>query len=291
MALLRSSCGHRLAAALSLMLVASGCTSSGEGFSLDAAVKALVPQPAGTVMQDAVLSENPDVRRKALHTMSRWKNADDSMVALVGITLLGETDTMTRVQAARTLGAWGNPLGLGYLAIALTGKSFEATESTGPQGELVLPTIPDRSPFVRGAAAEALGTIRGDEAIEPLAAGLHTDTDPDVRIRCARSLRHHRHVAAARALLLGLADDDLVVRVTSRDSLGYMTGQDLGDDAKAWDTYLAGSETPLADYGNAPRRKRSTRSAWLHLSKDRQAKIREIFSDLFPLERKDGPFD
>ena len=279
-----------LTAALVLVSVA-GCASNGEGFSLDAFVKGLLPSSSGDVLEESVLSADPDVRRKALYAMSKWKESDAELVTLVGITLLGEKDMMTRVQAARTLGAWADPEGLGYLSIALTGDSSDADMALGTEGGLTLPKVADRSKFVRGEAAKALGNIPEDGAVASLVAALRTDVDRDVRIRCVRALRHHRNVAAAKALILALADNCLAVRVTARESLEYMTGQDLGDDPAAWDAYVSGTDAPLADYGNRPTRKRATQSTWFHISEDRRTRIKEIFSDLFPLERKEGPFD
>ena len=276
---------HRVVTVAIVLASVAGCASN------DAFLKGVLPGPPGDVLQESVLSPEPDVRRKALYAMSKWKKPDAELVTLVGITLLGEKDMMTRAQAARTLGVWGHPEGLGYLSIALTGDSLDADMTLATESGLALPKGADRSKFVRGEAAKALGSTPDDGAVAPLVTALRTDVDQDVRIRCARALRHHRSVEAARALILGLADSRLAVRVTARDSLEYMTGQDLGDDPAAWDAYVSGSDAPLADYGNRPTRKRATESTWFHISEERRTRIKEIFSDLFPLERKEGPFD
>lgn len=284
-----------MTARLGIILVAAalsavcGCTSD-EGFSLDTWMKNLGGRSPEEVLQDSVLATSADARRQALYKMSKWKKPGEGHVTLVGLSLLGDKDMMTRSQAARTLGAWADPRGVGYLSIALAGEVKGVDVAPEETGGVQLPKTPDVSKFVRGSAAEALARVASDEAVASLVQGLRHDTDLDVRMRCARALRHHRHVGAAQALLLGLADRDLGVRTTSTDSLRFMTGEDFGQDGETWNRYLSETESPLAAYGREPKVKRTTAS-WLDFSQERKAKIREIFSDLFPLERKEGPFD
>ena len=242
------------------------------------------------VLEDSVLSPVADVRRDALYRMRRWDSADTELVTLVGLALLGDRDAMVRSQAARTLGAWAHPGAVPYLWTALAGDTGREDQPEAPDTEIKLPQTPDTSKFVRVDCAKALGGFSEPEAVVPLVHSLGLDTDLDVRIECARALRHHRRGEAARGPLIGLADRDLAVRTTSSESLRFMTREDFGPDAEAWGTFLRDSESPLAAYGHEPKVKRSS-AAWFDLSQERKAKIREIFSDLFPLERKEGPFD
>lgn len=275
-------------------LVLAGCSPSDEGFSLDKFAKSLIPASPSEVLDDSMLSPSADKRREALYKMSKWKNVDESYVGLVGLAILGEKDTMTRAQAARTLGAWGKPYGTAYLSVALAGKiegvEFPETVEYLSRLGVALPTVADRSKLVRRNAAAGLAMMKTDEAVKSLVHGLRYDSDVDVRLQCARSLSRHRHTEAAPGLLLGLIDSDLAVRVAAAESLQYMTGQNLGQDVKAWEAFLAKSESPLAQYGHKVRVKRN-KALWFDLSQERKAKIMEIFSDLFPLERKEGPFD
>lgn len=271
-----------------------GCSPSGEGFSLDKFAKGLMPASPSDVLDDSMLSPSADKRREALYKMSKWKNVDEGYVGLVGLAVLGEKDTMTRAQAARTLGAWGKPHGTAYLSVALIGKvgevQFPETAEYLAQLGVNLPTTADKSTFVRRDAATGLAGMETDEAVTSLVHGLRTDRDVDVRSQCARSQGRHQHIEAAHGLLLGLIDGDLAVRIAAAESLQYMTGQNLGQDVKAWEAFLAESDTPLAQYGHKVRVKRN-KASWFDFSQERKAKIMEIFSDLFPLERKEGPFD
>ena len=273
-----------------LALALPGC-GDGQGFSLD---KAMAPKSAARIADESMLAPEADVRRQALYEMSKWKDVDAGLVNLVGLAVLGEKDVMARAQAARTLGQWARPEGAAYLSVALAGQ-FEGLDFPEAREHLVklgvtMPRTPDDSKFVRRDAAWALGHLQSDEAVKSLVRALQFDADADVRIECARTLRQHKHPAAAQGLLLGLADRDLAVRVLSAESLQYMTGQKLGLDVAAWDKFLSSTESPLADYGTKVKVTRSS-AKWIDFSQEKKARIREIFSDLFPLERKEGPFD
>jgi hypothetical protein len=288
--LYRVSAPALLAALALCALAAAGCRS-GREFSLDAFVKGLLPASPGEVMQKSVVAPEPDERRRALYQMSRWRDADVELVSLVGMALLGEPDAMTRAQAARTLGAWGHPNGATYLAVALAGEAPEVAggeQDAGPPP--ALPKVPDGSKFVRIECAAALGEHHGAEALQALGRALRSDADGDVRIASARALRYHQDTSAVRGLMGALADEDVAVRATAVESLSYLTGRDFGSDADAWAQFFAESAAPFAECGQGPEPERSSAS-WLHFSEDRKAKVREIFSDLFPLERKKGPFD
>ena len=292
-ALLPAGAGVVLILATALLLPGCG-DGEGDGFSLDKAVKDLAPKPAAQIADESMLAPEADKRRDALHEMSKWKDVDAGLVNLVGLAVLGEKDVMARAQAARTLGQWARPEGVAYLSVALAGRfegvDFpEARENMTKLG-VTMPTTPDSSKFVRRDAASALGNIQSDDSVKSLVRALQFDADVDVRIECARTLRRHKHPAAAQGLLLGLADRDLAVRVLSAESLQFMTGQKLGLDVAAWDKFLSSTEAPLADYGSKVKVTRSS-AKWIDFSQEKKARIREIFSDLFPLERKEGPFD
>jgi HEAT repeat protein len=245
-------------------------------------------------MEESLSPYPADTRRKALYEMSSWKDVDRSLVLHVGLALLAEPDDMARAQAARTLGTWGTPDALPYLSVALVGAidGVAFTDTVAELNELgiAMPEKLDRSKFVRRGAAWGLANVTGDNAVRSLVHAVQFDIEPDVRMQCARSLGQHRHVDAARGLILALADPDLGVRTLAADSLEHMTGRDLGQDPEAWALYFTETDMPLAHYGSDVKIDRS-QTSWIDLSEDRKAKIREIFSDLFPLERKEGPFD
>ncbi|NIA22482.1 MAG: hypothetical protein GWP05_11080 [Anaerolineaceae bacterium] len=254
-----------------LMLVALwliGCDRE-KKYTLMDLISRVMPKDRPAVLQEAIVAEDADIRREAIHKMSKWKDASDEMVELVGLTLLGDPDRMVRAQAAQTLGVWANPASL----------------------ECLIKTVrTDDDAFVRADCAAALGRLESDEVSDVLADRLRFDGNADVRIACAKALKLHRGKAAAEGLLPGLMDRDLAVRGAAEQALRFMTGQDLGGKPDPWRKFLSEADDPLAEYGHPPKRKKR-RDQRVDPDAEKKAKIRQIFKDLFPLERKKGPFD
>lgn len=292
----RSASRHcvRTAAILLVAVVAlAGCAEQDRpGFTLQGFIADLLPQSPQEVLAESVESPDLDQRRRSIMEMANWDDANEGLVTLVGMTLMTERDTMTRAQAAQTLGMWGDRRGALFLAVALTGMPPQEKIELKTDVLSTMPNLPDRSKFVRMEAAYALGKLDPAVSVGPLATSLQTDPDLDVRMAAAHALGRHQSEDAVQAVLIGMVDDDLAVRVAALDSLRYMTGQDFGRDVEAWLNYLNSAEQPLADYGESPVEPHRTESSvWQVFSDERKAKIREIFNDLFPLERREGPFD
>ena len=83
--------------ALCLAMYGTGCKTEGEGMQLDQIMAAMGPKPKRQVLEESIQSAEPDARRKALREMGKWNDADRGLVTLVGLTVLGDSDTMTRV--------------------------------------------------------------------------------------------------------------------------------------------------------------------------------------------------
>jgi len=245
-----------------------GCDREKE-YTLMDVIRRVMPKDRPTVLQEAIVAEDADTRREAIHRMSKWKDASDEMVELVGLTLLGDPDRMVRAQAAQTLGVWANPASL---------ECLTKTVRT------------DDDAFVRADCAAALGCLESDEATDLLADRLQFDGNADVRIACAKALKLHRKRSAAEGLLPGLMDRDLAVRGAAEQALRFMTGQDLGGETAPWGKFLSEAGDPLAEYGHPPKRKKR-QDQRVDPGAEKKARIRQIFKDLFPLERKKGPFD
>lgn len=226
--------------------------------------------PRAEVLENSVNLENADARREAFYQMGKWDTPEGEILNLVELTLLGETDPLVRTQVARTLGIWAAESSVDELATCLE---------------------KDPAPQVRAECARSLGEISTPEARAALVGALRKDRQSAVRVAAAQALRHHGDVESGQALaeVLGTQERDAAVRYYAADSLRYLTGQDFGYDAQGWSDFLAEAENPLADYGKPPKhRKIAEPPATVN---GEQSKTREILGDLFPLERKEGPFD
>ncbi len=93
------------------------------------------------------------------------------------------------------------------------------------RGDISLPlqALEDRRPAVRRAAAEALGALRDERAVEPLLRALE-DRRPAVRRAVARALGQLGDARAVGPLLRALEDEDWTVRRATAEALG-----ELGD--------------------------------------------------------------
>jgi len=254
---------------LSMVMVATvGCDREKE-YTLMGLIRRVMPKDRPAVLRDAIVAEDADTRREAVHRMRKWKDPSDEMVELIGLTLLGDSDRMVRAQAARTLGTWASPASMEYLSKALRTDDDE---------------------FVRADCAAALGRLESEEATDQLVDRLRFDSNADVRVACAKALKLHRKPSAAEGLVPGLLDRDLAVRGAAEQGLRFMTGQDLGTEPAAWRQFLSQTDDPLTRYGRPPKRKKR-KDQRVDPGAEKKAKIRQIFKDLFPLERKKGPFD
>jgi hypothetical protein len=267
----------------------AGCDQDDKGFDINTTVAKMMPKPHKTILEESVVSPDPDVRRKALYDMAKWQDRQPGLIELVGLTVLGDSDAMVRAQAARTLGAWGDKAGTPYLVKGLTGDMSTFSVKSGASA-MVLTKIADSNKFVRIDCARSLGHIPTEDSTKQLVNALRLDPDADVRIASAEALREHRNLAAANGLIVALKDGDLAVAGSARDSLGYLTGRDLGPDPQDWLKFLAETKDPLAGYGHTPKRV-TTAIEKVDPNAAKKARIMDIFRDLFPLERKVGPFD
>ncbi|MEX2185333.1 MAG: HEAT repeat domain-containing protein [Pirellulales bacterium] len=107
---------------------------------------------------------------------------------------------------------------------------------------------PDPDAEVRVAICESWGHIGGDEARSMLASALANDTDGDVRIQAACSLGEFKDSGNMQSLAAALEDSNIAVQHYAMQSMKSVSGQDFGEDAKAWREYArsgaASSQTP-----------------------------------------------
>jgi HEAT repeat protein len=101
----------------------------------------------------------------------------------------------------------------------------------------------DKSEMVRWQAAKALVNVPDASAVGPLATVIGSANESrDVRIAAVEALRHHKNLAAARALVGTLSGKDFGVAWHARRSLRAITGVDHQYDERAWLEYLTTSK-------------------------------------------------
>ena len=98
----------------------------------------------------------------------------------------------------------------------------------------------DEKAEVRRAASDALGfggarRPKHPDVIDPLIAALE-DSDRTTRRNAARAL-HFRPAVRAIEPLIGRLDDKGDVKEAASKALAYLTGQKLGEDAAAWQSW------------------------------------------------------
>ena len=171
--------------------------------------------PQGTQLVDMAFHPNDaDVRREGVVGLSDKDWAHNTPAIMKGIATILETDPAESVRcvAARALGKTGDPNYVAALAAALR----------------------DISPAVRWDAATALDNVVNESAVAPLRERAASDESADVRMACAKALRHYRITEAVAALVMCMDDDELGVRYVAHLSLVEIFARDMGADWQDW---------------------------------------------------------
>jgi HEAT repeat protein len=113
--------------------------------------------------------------------------------------------------------------------------------------------LKDPEPDVRVACCEAWSKRPGPEATRLLAETLSGDTDHDVRMAAVKGLSAAGDKEAVKALAIALEDPDPAMQYCAVDSMRSVTGQDLGNDVKAWRELAKRDDPPLHSKGIAQR--------------------------------------
>jgi hypothetical protein len=113
---------------------------------------------------------------------------------------------------------------------------------------LLVERLKDESVVVRVEAARALQRIHDAQAIPALVERLDPmkEDEVGVRVEAATALGQYRQGRVVEALIGALSDDNLAVNARARDALRTLTGQDLGVDRKAWQSWYAGTQDLFA---------------------------------------------
>ncbi|HTV01010.1 MAG TPA: M56 family metallopeptidase [Luteitalea sp.] len=221
-------------------------------------------------LTDALKDSDAEVRRQALHTLSRFR--DPSVVDAL-ISVLSHTDADMRRQAAHALSNNRDPRAQKALAGLLNDQDvqvrrqalFSLARQKDPAAfEPLVAALKDTDPDIRRQAAQALGQLRdvravpalttavsdgtadvrqqavfalgqlrSAEAIAPLQTALK-DTDPEVREQAAFALGQIRDIRAVEALMSAAKDSNTSVRKQAYFALGQV------GDARAQELAIAG---------------------------------------------------
>ena len=98
----------------------------------------------------------------------------------------------------------------------------------------VIDAMEDPSPVVRWDAAKALDHLLAPPALDPLLRHAVGDDSLDVRLTCIRGLRSYREPTTVRSLALLLDDPEVSVRHEAHRSLVEIFGVDYGPDSCHW---------------------------------------------------------
>lgn len=136
---------------------------------------------------------------------------------------------LMRLHAVQLLGHLNNPA-----AIQALGEA-----STHPDSQ------------VRIAAIGGWSTMPAQVAIRPLQEIVGSDTNVDVRLAATKALGQLNDPAAANALSLALTDSNPAIQLRATEALDKITGQQIGPNVAAWQTFLQGQSTErVADAGS-----------------------------------------
>ena len=223
-ALCRNAAFAFVALSAIVLLSQGGCSYEG---SLKDWVKEKLFGPSPRQMVAMAFDPNDaDRRREGITLLSErsWGLREPHLKGFA-LMLAADPDPSVRSASARALGKAGDPKYLPDLTIALARRGQDET--------------------VRCDCAVALNTVIGDFAIDVLAKHAVEDKSADVRVNCARALRHYRKQKVVRALVMCLSDRAFEVRHEARQSLVVLVGADHGYEPEDW-AAVTGVELPPA---------------------------------------------
>lgn len=138
---------------------------------------------------------------------------------------------------------------LGVRAVAANALALHGGPEHAP---MIAPLLaPENDVLVRLEAARALQRLHNPGVVPALIAAAAPRTEPDARVRAEAcvALGQYAENRVLQALVAGVDDDALVVNTAARRSLFVLTGQDFGDDQRAWLTFIRDTPNPFAQRG------------------------------------------
>ncbi len=209
--------------ALAMVLVSTGCESSGEGGVLSGAFEGLMPPTPGEAARDAFNVYDPDKRRRSVALLSASEFGGEEPYVRMYRLLVDDPDATVRAAAIAALGLHGKPEDVAKINARLI----------------------DTTDFVRWESAQALQKLHEPSAVTPLLKALSDDTDADVRAASAYALGQYAEPRVVQALIGALDDLDFSVVTAAQQSLATLTGYDFGHDASLWLIWTEKHQTDL----------------------------------------------
>ncbi len=199
-------------------------------------------------LMEALQSESPDERRRAVERVANSKYGD-SDVSVQTMSLIVRTDTsqVVRCAAARGLGQSRHASAFESLLQVIDAPNH-AQDVREPEAAL------------RRACLEAVdllvqaGVPPEDESglVRLVAQAMLTDAERDVRIAAARLLRWFQHPDALDALIEVLRVPEFAVAYEAEQSLIALTGHTHNRRYDAWRRWREDADDPFADAGRTP---------------------------------------
>jgi hypothetical protein len=209
-------------------------------------------RPGAATIQEALIPVNSTPGEQAAMAINIY-DANDRYLGTLGLanqdfageplyinlfeTNIKDEDPMVRAASIRGLANHGEPRHVAQIA------SFLA----------------DANPMVRLEAARGLQRLHGPAAVDPLIIAarepdprrpdIPSETEPEIRTEAAAALGQYAEDRVLRALSAALDDSDLAVNRAALRSLKILTGQDLGLDSVAWESWKAKADNPFAGRG------------------------------------------
>jgi hypothetical protein len=130
--------------------------------------------------------------------------------------------------------------GVAARALSLHGDGRDVT--------LIIPLLADKDRRTRLEGVRALQRLHNPAAIDPLIKALDPkqEDDYDVRAEAANALAQYAEPRVLQPLIAALDDDYLAVSRAARNSLLTLTGEDFGEDQRAWLDWRKSTQTPFA---------------------------------------------
>ncbi len=175
-------------------------------------LRPLLPPTPSQAAREALSSHDADARRDSINLLATAHFGSEEPYVRMYRLLSEYPDATVRAACVRALGAHGSV----------------------DDAALIATRVEDPAAFVRWEAARALQKIHNPEVVGPLIQALGQDLDVDTRIAAATALGQYPQPRVFEALVGALDDRSYGVVIAAQESLRVLTGQDHGDDGRAW---------------------------------------------------------